>query len=127
MAPKILLVEDSPMHRELVLATLGGVYEIHCAWSVPQAREVLATHTFDLLLLDINVPGGGGEALLKELSAAGPRPPAIAVTAVAMPGDRERLLASGFDEYMSKPFDVKNLRTLVGRMITLGSKAGVHR
>jgi CheY-like chemotaxis protein len=127
MAKKILLVEDSPMNRELVLATLGGAYEIQFAWSIPQARELLAKNTFDLLLFDINVPGGGGELLLREISAAGPRPPVIAVTAMAMAGDRERLLASGFDEYISKPFDTRNFRTLVARLIDLGVKGGVHR
>jgi CheY-like chemotaxis protein len=124
MAAKILLVEDNPMNRQLVLATLGAGYDIHCAETIPQARALLAAHTFDLLLFDINVPGGDGEALLVELSAAGPRAPAIAVTAKAMVGDRERLLASGFDEYISKPFGTRALRALVERTLALGTRRG---
>jgi CheY-like chemotaxis protein len=122
MTAKILVVEDNEMNRNLVLATLGREYEIHCAETIPQARELLAAHIFDLLLFDINVPGGGGEALMREISAAGPHPPAIAVTAKAMAGDRERLLASGFAEYISKPFATRGLRAAVGRMIALGAK-----
>lgn len=117
MVAKILLVEDNEMNRELVLATLGRSYEVRWAETIPEARELLAAHKFDLLLFDINVPGGGGETLMRELCAAGPHPPAVAVTAKAMAGDRERLLASGFDDYVSKPFDTRALRDLVERMV----------
>ncbi len=60
------------------------------------------------MLLDIGLPGGGGEKLLAEIRAD-PRLavlPVVAVTALAMSGDRERLLRAGFDGYLSKPIDV---------------------
>jgi CheY-like chemotaxis protein len=119
---KILLVEDNRMNRDLIVATLMGRCDLHCAQTIPEARVLLAEHSFDLLLFDINVPGGGGLALLQEISAAGPRPRAVAVTAVAMSGDRERLLAAGFDDYISKPFDTRKFRTLVERLLSLGPR-----
>ena len=114
---KILLVEDNDTNRALVVATLGADYEILAAATIQEARDLLLTHQFNLLLLDIDVPGGGGVALLQELDKAGrPRPLAIAVTALAMVGDRERFLAAGFDEYISKPFDTRAFRATVARL-----------
>ena len=115
---KILLVEDNVMNRALVVATLRSEYDIFPAATIPEARKLLDTHDFDLLLLDIDVPGGGGVALLQELDAGGrARPPAVAVTALAMVGNRERLLAAGFEEYVSKPFDTRAFRSTVARLV----------
>ena len=109
MNASILLVEDNQLNRRLardVLELRGHTVTEAC--NVAEGRAEIAKRRPDLVLLDIGLPGGGGGRLLFEIRAD-PRLaglPIIAVTAFAMPGDRERLLATGFDGYLSKPINV---------------------
>jgi two-component system, cell cycle response regulator DivK len=107
---KILIVEDNPLNLRLVrdLLEFRG-HEIEAAATISEARERLLSFQPDLLLVDVEVPGGGGSQLLREIRADPSRAdlPVIAVTAQAMQGDRERLLKSGFDAYFSKPIDTR--------------------
>src|SRR5262245_20880519 len=107
---RILIVEDNPLNRLLIhdILELRG-HEVFEAATVSEARDVLAAVQPDLLLLDVQIPGGGGEAIIREVHR---RPelndlPIIAVTSLAMPGDRERLLSIGFHGYLSKPIDTR--------------------
>jgi CheY-like chemotaxis protein len=105
----ILLVEDNALNRRLVEVTLGARgHQVVEADSVPAARTALSVALPDVVLLDIELPGGGGELLLREIRSDPARAhlPVVAVTALAMRGDRERLMRSGFDAYISKPIDV---------------------
>jgi CheY-like chemotaxis protein len=105
---RILVVEDDVWSRQLVLEVLEyRGHAVSCAAAVPDAREALDGTTFDAVLLDLNIPGGGGELLLGEIRAEIPRMPVIALTGSAMLGDRERLLAAGFSGHVSKPIDVR--------------------
>ena len=67
----------------------------------------------DVVLLDMQLPGIDGDEVARELRTMGYRGPVIALTAQAMAGDRERFLAAGCDEYMSKPFNPAALIALV--------------
>jgi CheY-like chemotaxis protein len=107
---RILIVEDNPLNRLLIhdVLELRG-HEVFEAATVSEARAVLAAVRPDLLLLDVQIPGGGGEAIIREVRS---RPdlndlPIVAVTSLAMPGDRERLLSIGFQGYLSKPIDTR--------------------
>jgi CheY-like chemotaxis protein len=109
-AARILIVEDNPLNRLLIhdLLELRG-HEIVEAATVAEALAVLAVERPDLLLLDVQIPGGGAEAVIREVQQ---RPeladiPIVAVTSLAMPGDRERLLSIGFQGYLSKPIDTR--------------------
>jgi CheY-like chemotaxis protein len=106
----ILVVEDNSLNRLLVhdILELRG-HEVMEAATVEEARRALAERRPDLLLLDVQIPGGGGEAVIREVRQ---RPdladiPIVAVTSLAMPGDRERLLSIGFQGYLSKPIDTR--------------------
>jgi CheY-like chemotaxis protein len=118
---KILLVEDNPLSRTLardILVHAG--HEIVEATSVPEGQERLrADQPFDVVLMDIGIPGGGGELLLGQIRAdpSLARLPVVAMTALAMRGDRERLLAAGFDGYISKPIDTRNLAATVVELV----------
>lgn len=107
---RVLLVEDNALNRRLVRDVLSfrghAVKEAEC---IDAAREALESAVFDLILLDVQVPGGGGERLLEEIRRSDRHAgsPIVAVTAFAMPGDRERFLALGFDGYVSKPIDTR--------------------
>jgi CheY-like chemotaxis protein len=123
MPERVLVVEDNALNRELVrdVLELAG-YEVLEAASVPEARARLAAARVAAVILDIQIPGGGGELLLREIRA---RPelgstPVIAVTALAMQGDRERLLAAGLDSYISKPIDTRSFATTVRAEIARG-------
>jgi signal transduction histidine kinase/CheY-like chemotaxis protein len=108
---RILLVEDDPTVRLLIRLVLEHHgHTVLEAADAAEARRQLETEKPDLVLLDIHFPGGGGEMLLSEIRA---RPelqgvPMLAVTAAAMEGDRERLLAHGFDGYISKPIELSS-------------------
>jgi len=106
----VLVVEDNAPSRLLLrdLLEVRG-HRVEEATDVPYARAALLAMHFDLVLLDIGLPGETGERLLAELRAD-PRwasMPVVAVTAAAMSGDRERLLSLGFDAYVSKPIEVR--------------------
>ncbi len=110
MKAKILVVEDNPLNLRLVRDILEHRgHEIVTARSVPGARKRLEATLPDLVLLDIQLPGGGGEKLLEEIrgNPTLAHLPVVAVTALAMDGDRERLLRLGFDGYVRKPIDTR--------------------
>ena len=118
---KFLVVEDDPWSLQLVcdILEIGG-HAYATAADVPQARAQLETPGIDAVLLDIHIPGGGGEQLLREIRAAEriKAMPVIALTASAMTGDRERFLRAGFNGYMSKPIDVRTFCATVEKMIS---------
>ncbi len=103
---KILVVEDDPWSQRIVrdLLEMRG-HDVIAVATVGDARAALSQQPH-LVLLDIHIPGGGGETLLREIRAGAQPLPVIALTASAMAGDRERFLRAGFTAYLSKPIDV---------------------
>lgn len=110
MKPRVLLVEDSPLNRKLArdILTARG-HEVVEASTVDEAKQKLESMVPDVVLLDVMIPGGGGEVVAALIKASERlyKVPVVAVTAFAMPGDKERLLACGFDGYISKPIDTR--------------------
>ena len=116
---KVLVVEDDPWSQRIVVELLEmRGHDVLAADSVDSARAQLANGPH-IVLLDINIPGGGGELLLREIrsTSAYAGLPVIALTASAMTGDRERFLRQGFNAYMSKPIDVKSFGTTVEHFV----------
>ena len=109
---RILLVEDNQVNRELVRDMLeGSDFEVFEAENGLQALHMLPRTSPDLVLLDIQMPVLDGMSAIKEIRR---RPqyaglPVLALTAYAMVGDKERVLAAGFTGYLSKPIDRKTL------------------
>lgn len=114
----VALIEDNPDNRMLVDAILAGRYTVAAYANGPEA--ILGCHRYppDLVLLDISLPGMDGTQVLRALRSD-PRlanVPVIALTADAMLGARDRYLAMGFDDYMSKPIlAAEELREAVER------------
>lgn len=105
---RILIIEDNPANVEL-MAFLLTAYG-HTAVSAPDGvRGIAAARAAppDLVACDVNLPGMDGFAVLAALKAepALAAVPVLAVTALAMAGDREKVLAAGFDGYISKPIE----------------------
>lgn len=113
MGARILIVEDNPNSLELMTYLLGTRGHAGlCAGTGAEALQVARAETVDLVLLDLQLPDLDGYQVLRQLRAMPgfARTKIIAVTAVAMLGDRERTLAAGFDHYIPKPI---NPRTFV--------------
>jgi two-component system cell cycle response regulator DivK len=105
----ILIVEDSPDNMKLfsTLLTLRGHHVVGLSGG-EGLIEALERSTPDLVLMDIQLPGRDGFALLQDIRASGHRDRrVIALTAHAMSGDRERALAAGFSGYITKPIDIR--------------------
>jgi CheY-like chemotaxis protein len=117
---RILLVEDNPLNRQLArdLLEYRG-HEVALAATVDEAQGQLRQATPDIVLVDIQIPGGGGETLLRSIRAcaAWKALPVAAVTAYAMAGDKERLIAAGFDAYIGKPIDTKTFGATVESLV----------
>lgn len=111
---RIALVEDNVDNRLLVQAILEDRCELHEYGDGPSAIRAMRESPPDLVLLDVSLPGmDGGEVLrLLRSEPSLSRVPVVALTAHAMKGDRERFLAAGFDDYVSKP--ILDERTLLG-------------
>lgn len=101
----LAVIEDNADNRLLLQAILGDRFRIVEYESGAEALDGLARYRPDAVLLDISLPGMDGNEVLAHIrrdpALAGL--PVIAVTAHAMAGDRERFLAAGFDEYVTKP------------------------
>ena len=102
---RIAVIEDNPDNRLLLSALLEERFEVLEFASGAEALEQMPAQRPDLVLLDISLPGMDGIAVLRLLRADAElgHLPVVAVTAHAMAGDRERFLAEGFDDYLSKP------------------------
>jgi len=103
----VLIVDDEQDNlgvAEKILAFYGA--RVHTAKNGLEGMKVLETVTPTLILLDLSMPQMDGWQMLKALreDSRNTNVPVIALTAHAMPGDRERVLEAGFDDYITKPF-----------------------
>lgn len=103
---KVLVVEDSPYNMELVLEVLDDMgFMAAGVTNGAEAIKITENEVYDLILMDIELPGMDGISIQKILrnNPKYKNVPIIALTAYAMKGDKERFLAVGFDDYISKP------------------------
>ena len=120
MPSRILVVEDDEKSRRLlcdVLAYHG--YEVVAAESGEQGLAEAIARPPAAALLDIQLPGISGFEVLAALrsGAAGERLPAVAVTASVMDLDRRRIFAAGFDAYVAKPVNIRQLIDTLQRLL----------
>ncbi len=116
---RILIVEDSPDNMRLfeTVLRLKG-HDVVELWSGEGLLETIDRVDPDLVLMDIQLPGRDGFALLEEIRRSRhARLRVVALTAHAMRGDRERALEAGFDGYITKPIDVRLFPEQVARAL----------
>jgi CheY-like chemotaxis protein len=103
----VAIVEDNPDNRLLVSIVLGDEYDTREFETALEALAAFGEQTPDIVLLDIALPGMDGVELVRLMRAdpALARVPVVALTAHAMRGDRERYIAAGCDDYVSKPIE----------------------
>lgn len=112
---RILIVDDNLVNLELVRQMLDGEFQIDAAIDGLAAVESALRQTPDLILMDLSLPVLDGWGALRRLKEA-PSTAAVAVVAVtahAIKGDRERAIAAGFDEYVTKPIEEEELLRVV--------------
>ncbi|KVM74869.1 hybrid sensor histidine kinase/response regulator [Burkholderia stagnalis] len=118
---RVLLVEDNPVNQQIALAMLEDTgYAVEVAENGREALDRLLEERFDVVLMDCQMPlMDGFEATqwlrLREAETGAARLPVIALTANAISGDRERCLAAGMDDYLSKPFSRDALLQMLAR------------
>ncbi len=109
---RLLVLDDNASARRLIKRMLQGAFEVDVTSSFREALEQATRVAYDVVLLDIHLSEEvSGVELMQELRT---RPiyehtPILALTAFALPGDRDRFLKEGFSEYLSKPFTKKQL------------------
>ncbi|WP_051445171.1 ATP-binding protein [Desulfocurvus vexinensis] len=131
-ALRVLVVDDEPLNTmtiQLFLESLG--HRITCASGGAEALRLLAGGGFDCVLMDVQMAGQDGLEVTRAIrSGAHPgvdsRVPVVAMTAHALPGDRERILAAGMDGYIAKPAALKDLEALLRRVAAGGGQGGAR-
>ncbi|MBV8491611.1 MAG: response regulator [Candidatus Eremiobacteraeota bacterium] len=121
MAARILVLDDNATNRELMSYLLRSYgYGAEGVADGFAALDALRAAAYDLVLVDMLMPGMDGYEFAQRFrsDASMRRVPLVAVTALAMPGDRERILSSGFDGYISKPIDPPSFVTTVERYLS---------
>jgi two-component system sensor histidine kinase/response regulator len=116
---RVLLVEDNPINRKLAVVLLNRAgYPVATAENGQQAIEAVKREAFGVILMDVQMPemdGFEATANIRALGGSRGATPIIAMTAHAMKGDRERCLAAGMNDYVSKPIQSEELFTAIGR------------
>lgn len=123
ISPKrILLVDDDEINRFVarrLLESRGYAVTLaadgQAALDVVQAQQ---TQSFDLVLMDVSMPGMDGYATTRQLRSLGYALPIIALTAHAVRGERERCEAAGMNDFFTKPFELYELEQMVAKWIT---------
>ncbi|MGC2403270.1 MAG: response regulator, partial [Acidobacteriaceae bacterium] len=115
----ILLAEDNRVNQKVAIRLLEKRgHLVTLAATGDEALAALGSHPYDLVLMDVHMPGKDGIRATIEIreqeKITGLHQAIVAMTALAMKGDRERCLAAGMDGYIAKPIDVQELDYLLG-------------
>ena len=132
LSSNILVVEDNLVNQEVVKFMLNGLgCQVDLALNGRIALDMIAAKKYDLIFMDWQMPELDGFAttrLIRESEAAAgdiSHVPIVALTANAMQGDRDLCMASGMDDYISKPFSQEQIRTIINRWLKVTGAVAV--
>jgi two-component system, OmpR family, response regulator len=115
---RLLLVEDDlPLAEALTTLLAGSGHAVDCVNDGLAAEALLLAEQFELVILDLNLPGLDGLSLLRRIRARTPSPAVMILTARGSAEERVRGLDLGADDYMSKPFDVREFEARVRSLL----------
>jgi two-component system, sensor histidine kinase SagS len=121
---RVLLVEDNPVNQLVAKGMLGKLgCQVQVAAHGVEALECLEQEDFDLVLMDCNMPVMDGYEASRRIRQGGrwPELPIVALTANAMPEERERCRAAGMNDYLAKPFRREELLALIDHWVPLSA------
>lgn len=121
-----LLEDDEALGRGIAMALEGPEQRVIRALSMAEAEKILAAESFNLLILDVNLPDGSGLDLLRRIRR-GSAVPVILLTANDMELDEVTGLESGADDYITKPFSLAVLRARVAAQLRRGKPESRER
>jgi PAS domain S-box-containing protein len=117
---RVLVVEDSHVNRKLLVAILEHLgYRVDALGNGVDAVEAAARTRFDAILMDCQLPqmdGFAATAWIRQREE-GRRTPIIALTASVLPGDREKCFAAGMDDYLGKPYGIRELTVMLEKWV----------
>ncbi|CAA6802227.1 MAG: Two-component system response regulator [uncultured Sulfurovum sp.] len=115
---KILLLEDDIILQEIMSEFLQEEgYDVEAYFDGEKALDAIASRTFDMLLLDVNVPNINGFEILSYLREIGNTTPAIYITSLSGISDLKKGFAIGADDYLKKPFELEELDARIQRIV----------
>jgi two-component system OmpR family response regulator len=115
---RLLLVEDDlPLAEALNSLLVSSGYAVDCVHDGEAAKALVAAEQFDLMILDLNLPELDGLSVLRSMRAAGNRAAVMILTARGAAEDRVRGLDLGADDYMAKPFDIREFEARVRSLL----------
>jgi two-component system sensor histidine kinase/response regulator len=118
---RVLVVEDNPLNQAVAVAILAKLgYRAEVAGNGRAAVEAVTDAAYGAVLMDCQLPeldGYQATAEIRRREGAGRHTPIIAMTAAALPGDRERCLAAGMDDYIAKPVLVGDVAAALSRWL----------
>ncbi len=129
----VLLVEDNPVNLEVAVGILESFgCKVETATNGKKALEIYANGEFNLIFMDCQMPEMDGfeatAAIRKQEARSGGHVPIVALTASAIEGDREHCLASGMDDYITKPFTAEQMRSALGTWLGRSARgAGIGK
>ena len=114
VAGRVLVVEDNPVNQLVAVGLLEALgYATETAGDGLAALDLLADREFDLVLMDVQMPRMDGYAATRAIRERGLDLPVVAMTAAAVEGERERCLAAGMDDFLTKPVDPSALAAVL--------------
>jgi len=117
---KVLVAEDNPSNQKLIAILLQRMgLDVTLAGDGVEALERCGEQSFDIILMDMQMPNLNGYDATRQLRSQGAKTPIIAVTANAMAGDEQKCMDVGCDGYLSKPINRDKLDELVGQHLAV--------
>ncbi|MBM3758168.1 MAG: response regulator [Acidobacteria bacterium] len=118
---RVLVAEDNGVNRRLMEQLLGRLgHDVQLVSNGREAIEAARTMRFDVILMDCQMPEVDGFMATRHLREAGDTTPIVALTAYALEGDRDKCIAAGMDNYLTKPIDFPELERTLGAYVHPG-------